>query len=255
MSLGQHIAELRKRLTIAAISILLLSISGFFIADVVINAISVPIEEIALQRNAQLVYTTVTEAFDLKFQIAITIGIMAASPIWLYQVFAYFVPGLTRRETKYTLGFFLSAVPLFLAGGFVGWLIFPHMVLLLAGFAGDTQATFLSARVYYDFVLKLVLAIGVAFVLPVFLVLLNFTGVVSAVAILKGWRIAILAITLFCATATPAADLVSMFLLAIPMVFLYFVAAGVAWWHDRGVTKREKLLEAELAESTPEAKA
>jgi sec-independent protein translocase protein TatC len=249
MSLGQHIAELRKRLTIAALSILALSIGGFFIADVVINAISIPIEEIALQRNAQLVYTTVTEAFDLKFQIAITIGIMAASPIWLYQVFAYFVPGLTKRETKYTLGFFLSAVPLFLAGGFVGWLIFPHMVLLLAGFAGDTQATFLSARVYYDFVLKLVLAIGVAFVLPVFLVLLNFTGVLSAVAIIKGWRIAILAITLFCATATPAADLVSMFLLAIPMVFLYFAAAGIAWWHDRGVAKKAKLLDQELSDA------
>eukprot|EP01031_Cornospumella_fuschlensis_P011602 gene11602-14174_t len=211
MSLGQHIAELRKRLTIAALAILALSVAGFFVADVVINAISIPIEEIALQRNAQLVYTTVTEAFDLKFQIAITVGVMASSPVWLYQVFAYLVPGLTSRETKYTLGFFLSAVPLFLAGGFVG-------------FAGDTQATFLSARVYYDFVLKLVLAVGVAFVLPVFLVLLNFTGVISAVSILKGWRIAILVITLFCATATPAADLVSMFLLAIPMVFLYFVA-------------------------------
>jgi len=246
MSLGQHIAELRKRLTIAALAILVMSVAGFFVANVVITAISIPIEEIALQRNAQLVYTTVTEAFDLKFQIAITIGIMASSPVWLYQVFAYLVPGLTRRETKYTLGFFLSAVPLFLAGGFVGWLIFPHMVLLLAGFAGDTQATFLSARVYYDFVLKLVLAIGVAFVLPVFLVLLNFTGVISAVSIIKGWRIAILAITLFCATATPAADLVSMFLLAIPMVFLYFAAAAVAWWHDRGVAKRERALDASL---------
>jgi len=258
MSLGQHIAELRKRLTIAALAILLASIGGFFVADVVINAISVPIEQIALQRNAQLVYTTVTEAFDLKFQIAITIGIMVSSPIWLYQIFAYFVPGLTKRETKYTLGFFLSAVPLFLAGGYVGWLIFPHMVLLLAGFAGDTQATFLSARVYYDFVLKLVLAIGVAFVLPVFLVLLNFTGVISAIAILKGWRIAILLITLFCATATPAADLVSMFLLAIPMVVLYFAAAGVAWWHDRGVAKKATALNAELAATgttTPETSA
>jgi sec-independent protein translocase protein TatC len=261
MSLGQHIAELRKRLTIAALAILALSVAGFFVADVVINAISIPIEEIALQRNAQLVYTTVTEAFDLKFQIAITVGVMASSPVWLYQVFAYLVPGLTSRETKYTLGFFLSAVPLFLAGGFVGWLIFPHMVLLLAGFAGDTQATFLSARVYYDFVLKLVLAVGVAFVLPVFLVLLNFTGVISAVSILKGWRIAILVITLFCATATPAADLVSMFLLAIPMVFLYFVAAAVAWWHDRGVAKRERALDvspgAQVAEGTtkPETKA
>ena len=82
--------------------------------------------------------------------------------------------------------------------------------------------------------------------LPVFLVLLNFLGVVSGRAIIKGWRVAILIITLFCATATPAADLVSMFLLAIPMVMLYFAAAGVALWHDRGVARREAALEAEL---------
>jgi sec-independent protein translocase protein TatC len=94
--------------------------------------------------------------------------------------------------------------------------------------------------------MKLVLACGIAFVLPVFLVLLNFVGVLTAVTIIKGWRVAILIITLFCALATPAADIVSMFVLAIPMVILYFAAAGVAWIHDRGVAKREAALAAEV---------
>jgi len=105
--------------------------------------------------------------------------------------------------------------------------------------------TYLSARPYYDFVMKLVLACGIAFVLPVFLVLLNFVGVISARGILKGWRVAILIITLFCALATPAADLVSMFVLAIPMVILYFAAAGIAWLHDRRIAKRDAKLAAE----------
>jgi sec-independent protein translocase protein TatC len=78
-------------------------------------------------------------------------------------------------------------------------------------------------------------------------VLLNFVGVISAVTIIKGWRVAILLITLFTAIATPAADVFSMFLLAVPMVILYFLGAGVAWLHDRRVAKRAAALDAELA--------
>lgn len=248
MSLGQHLIELRRRLTIAAIAILVGAIGAFFLSERIIDLLVLPISDVADSRSIRLSYTTVTEQFDLMFQISIAVGILASSPVWLYQVFAFFVPGLTRREKKYTLGFFFTAVPMFLAGGFVGLLIFPHMVALLTSFNSSALATTnLSARPYYDFVIKLVLACGVAFVLPVFLVLLNFLGVISGKSILKSWRIAILIIVLFCATATPAADLVSMFLLAVPMVLLYFSAVGVALWHDRGVAKREAALEAELA--------
>jgi sec-independent protein translocase protein TatC len=105
----------------------------------------------------------------------------------------------------------------------------------------------LDARTYYDFVIKLVLAVGIAFVLPVFLILLNFVGILSARSILRGWRVAILAIVLFTAIATPAADLISMFLLAIPMVVLYFAAALIAYLHDRRVAKRAQQLEISLA--------
>ena len=248
MSLAQHLVELRRRLTIVAIAVLVGGVAGFLLSDWVIKLLLVPIQAVAEDRRIQLAFTTLTEQFDLKFQIAIALSLLGTSPIWLYQIFAFLVPGLTKREKRYTLGFFFTAVPMFLGGGFVGLLIFPHMVALLTGFSSDALAvTNLSARPYYDFVIKLVLAVGVAFVLPVFLVLLNFLGVVSGRAIIKGWRVAILIITLFCATATPAADLVSMFLLAIPMVMLYFAAAGLALWHDRRVARREAALEAELA--------
>jgi sec-independent protein translocase protein TatC len=120
-------------------------------------------------------------------------------------------------------------------------------VTLLTGFAPEGTTALLTARSYYDFVLKLVLAIGIAFVLPVFLVILNFAGVLSAVAILKSWRIAILAITLFTAIATPAADVMSMFLLAIPMLVLYFGAAGIAWLNDRRKRRAQQSLDIELA--------
>ena len=247
MSLAEHLIELRKRLTISAIVILLGAVGGFFLAPFVIDGIRTPINEIAEQRNAQIVYTGVTESFDLRILIAVTIGLIVTSPIWLYQIFAFLVPGLTGREKKYTFGFFFSAVPLFLAGGATGWLLFPHMVVLLTSFSNYEDATLLSARPYYDFVAKLVLAIGIAFVLPVFLVLLNFIGILSAGTILRGWRVALLVIFVFCALATPSADIVSMFLLAIPMTLLYLAAGAVAWVHDRAVARRDAALAAELA--------
>jgi len=238
MSLGDHLRELRKRLFISAVAIIIGAIAGFFLAEYVIDLLRVPINEIAESRNATLMYTTVTGSFDLRIQIAMTIAILIASPIWLYQIFAFLVPGLTGKEKRYTFGFFFSAVPLFFLGAACGWVLFPHMVQLLTGFSAEQDAINLDAKVYYDFVLKLVLAVGIAFVLPVFLVLLNFVGVLSAAAILKGWRIAILVIATFCAIATPAADVISMFLLAIPMVILYFTAALIAWIHDRRLAKR-----------------
>ena len=123
----------------------------------------------------------------------------------------------------------------------------PHIVEIMYSFVPAGATTFYETKTYLDFVLKLVLATGIAFVLPVFLVLLNFVGVLQARTILKGWRWAILAITIFTAIATPAADVISMILLAIPMIILYFAAVGVALWHDRGVARRAQALEAELA--------
>jgi len=159
--------------------------------------------------------------------------------VWLYQIFAFLVPGLTRKEKRYTFGFFFSAVPLFFSGCATGWFILPHIVELMASFIPAESTSLFDARTYLDFVLKLVIASGIAFVLPVFLVLLNFVGVLSGRAILAGWRWAILAITIFTAIVTPAADVISMFLLAIPMIALYFIAVGIALLHDRRVAKRQ----------------
>jgi sec-independent protein translocase protein TatC len=247
MSLGEHLRELRKRLVISALAILVAATGGFLIAPFIIDALRVPINQLADERHATLVYTTVSGAFDLRLAIAVMVGIVAASPVWLYQIFAFLVPGLTGREKRYTFGFFFSAVPLFLAGAAAGWFVFPNMVKLLTSFSAPEEATYLDARTYYDFVIKLVLAVGIAFVLPVFLILLNFVGILSARSILRGWRVAILAIVLFTAIATPAADLISMFLLAIPMVVLYFAAALIAYLHDRRIAKRAQQLEISLA--------
>lgn len=241
MSFGAHLLELRKRVYISAAAIVAGMVGGWFLSEFLLQAIRQPIFDVAENqgRIATLNYDSITSAFDLRMQIALTIGLVVSSPIWLYQIWAFFVPGMTRREVRYVLGFFLFAVPLFLSGCAAGWFVFPHIVELMTSFAPQDDASIITAKTYFDFVLKLTVVVGVAFVLPVFLVLLNFAGVLSAKAILKGWRIAILSITLFTAIATPAADVLSMFLLAIPMVGLYFLAAAIASLHDARKAKKQ----------------
>jgi sec-independent protein translocase protein TatC len=245
MSLGQHLVEFRGRLVKAALAIAAASVGGFFVADYVWSLLAAPLMDVANDsgRIAQINYTSISEAFDTKIAIAMTVGIVASSPIWLWQIWSFITPALVRRERRFAFGFLLTAIPLFLAGCGTGWWLFPHVVELMTSFAPDGSTTLLTAKYYLDFSIKFVIAIGIGFVLPVFLVLLNFTGVLSAKAIIKGWRWAVVGVTAFTALATPAADVISMFLLAIPMLGLYFLAAFIAWIHDkRQATKAAKAL-------------
>lgn len=242
MSLAEHFMELRKRLLIAGVGILLALVAGWFLRPFVWDVLREPVHDIAEQhgRQASINYGDVTSAFDLQVQIAFFIAIILASPIWLSQIWMFFAPALTRREKLYALGFFGSAIPLFLAGVYAGWMVFPNVVRLLMSFAPSEDTALLTARSYLDLAFKLMFAVGVGFVIPVFIVLLNFIGVLQAKTILKGWRVAILGIILFAGITTPAADLISMFLLAIPMIMLYFIAAGVAFLHDRRAEKKRR---------------
>ncbi|PZE29011.1 MULTISPECIES: twin-arginine translocase subunit TatC [unclassified Curtobacterium] len=248
MSLGQHLVELRKRLFRAVLAIAVCAVAGWFLTPWVLDALRAPVRNLARAGGghvAELNFPVITGAFDLRLQIAITIGIVISSPVWLYQVWAFIVPALVRREKLYVIGFFGSAIPLFLGGCFCGWYVLPHIVGILGSFVSHEDASIVDAKTYYDFVIKLVLAIGIAFVLPVFLVLLNFVGVLSAAAIIGSWRIAILCILVFTALVTPSADVISMFLLAVPMVVLYIAACAVSWFHDRRAARRQAAVDAE----------
>lgn len=247
MSLGQHLIELRRRLFISAVAIVVTSVAGWFVSPYVLEAIREPVKILAsVHHNATLNYSGIGAAFDVRLQVAFTVGVVVASPIWLFQVLAFLVPGLTSRERRFTLGFLLTAIPLFLLGCAAGWYVFPHIVGVLGSFVPQQDASIIEAKDYLGFVLKLVLAVGVAFVLPVFLVLLNFIGILSAASIIRSWRWAILVIFVFCALATPSADIGSMFLLAVPMIVLYLLAAGISWWHDRLIVRRARALDSEL---------
>lgn len=246
MPLGAHLLELRKRLMIAALALVVGMVVAFFITDPVIRLITEPIAEVAERRGdeaaVELMFTTVTSAFDLRLRMSFAIGLLLSAPIWLWQVWAFIMPGLTRKEVRYTIAFVASAVPLFFAGTYVGLLIMPHIVELMSTFVPEGAASFFDATYYYDFVFKLLIVVGVSFVLPVFLVALNVAGVMSGRAILRGWRVAVLVATIFAALATPAADVVSMLLLAGILVVLFFAAAALSLLFDHRRSRRDAAL-------------
>ncbi|MBT2485884.1 MULTISPECIES: twin-arginine translocase subunit TatC [unclassified Microbacterium] len=241
MSLGAHLVELRKRLMYAALALVVGMVIAFIVADPVIHFITEPIRIITEKRGddfSALNFGTVTAAFDMRMRIAFSIGLFISAPVWLWQIWAFIMPGLTRKEVRYTIGFVLAAVPLFFAGCYLGVMIMPHVIELMWSFTPEGATNFYYAQEYYDFVFKLMIVIGVSFVLPVFLVALNFAGVMSGRAILKGWRWAIVIATVFAALATPAADVVSMLMLAGILVVLFFAAAGLSLLFDKRKRKR-----------------
>lgn len=246
MSLAQHLIELRRRLFFAVLALIAGMVVAFIITTPVIELLTEPIRIVADARDDEriaLMFTTVTSGFDLRMRIAFAIGLLISAPFWLWQIWAFVMPGLTRKEMRYTLGFMGAAVPLFFAGTAVAWLVAPHIIELMATFVpeGGTQLLY-QYDVYYDFIFKLLLVVGISFVLPVFLVALNLAGIMSGRDILKGWRVAILTATIFAAVATPAVEVVSMLLLAAILIVLFFAAAGVSLLFDRGKRKREEAL-------------
>lgn len=240
MPLRAHLAELRSRLLKAAAAIVLGAVLGWFLYDPLFNALMKPLLEIGKERGVftSANFNGVATSFNLKLQMSVYLGIIVASPVWLYQLWAFIVPGLTRKEKRTALAFVAVAVPLFLSGFYVAWLVFPNAIRFLTEFVPTGATNIIDVAEYLTFVTKLFLAFGIAFLLPLFLVALNLAGVLSAVTMARGWRIAVFLVFLFAALASPTPDAGSMLALAFPMVGLYLVAVGFAFLNDR--RKRRK---------------
>ena len=240
MSLGGHLKELRRRLFFIAIFIFAGTVGGWYLYEPIFGALSKPVVDYAKSHHsvATVNLPTITAAFDLQMQVSIFAGIIISSPFWLYQLWAFVSPALQKRERRYTVGFMVSAIPLFFAGCALAWVSFPAFIETLLSFTPNGSSNLISAQEYVLFVVRVLLVFGLAFVLPVILVMLNFARVLTAKGILKGWRIALLSIAIIAALATPVADPMSMFLVMIPMLALYFASAAVAGVNDRIFARR-----------------
>jgi sec-independent protein translocase protein TatC len=248
MSLSGHLKEIRNRLFWSSIFIVAGSIAGWFLFDIVFNELQKPILELANEpgSNATINFPTVVSAFDVRLQVAIFLGVLMTSPVWLYNLWAFITPGLKQKERRYTIGFVFAAVPLFTAGTMLAWSSLPSFVRVLVGFTPDGGANVINASEYILFTIRILLVFGIAFVLPAILVMLNLAGVITAANIINSWRLAVFVAAVVGAIATPAAEPMAMFLLMVPLLLLYFLAAGIAQLHDRRVAKKLAALDLEL---------
>lgn len=245
MRLAQHLREFKRRFYISGAAFVVAAAGGFFLAGPLLRVLSAPLDTLReMGFNVELNLTNVTEAIDVQMRIAFFLGLIISSPVWLWQMLAFIVPALRTIERRYVFGFIAAAVPLFIAGCATGWFVLPNIIRLFVAFTPDGLTNFMGASAYWDFSLKLVFAVGVAYMLPVIVVFLNLAGVLTGKAILKGWRWAVLAATLFGAFVTPAGDILSMFIIGVPMVVLYFAATGIALLVDRRRAKRSAKVDA-----------
>ncbi len=241
MSLGDHLRELRRRSVISATAIAVGSIIGWVGYDWLFNQIMAPLRKMAAERHGlvNINFGGITQPFTVQLQVALFVGVIVASPVWLYQIWGFIVPGLTKREKRTTMLFVAAAVPLFLAGCYLATRVVPKAVEVLLGFTPQGAVNLPDAALYLTFVTRFILAFGLAFLLPVFMVGLNVAHVLPARIMLKGWRVAVLLIFVFSAMMTPTPDAWTMLALAFPMVLLFFAAVGVATLLDRRRARRD----------------
>lgn len=238
MPLTEHLRELRVRLVRSVLAILVCSVVAAFYYKQIFDIVTNPFYDVAKQykgSNITLNFNGIGDPFSYALKLSAVTGLIAASPVWMYNLWGFVAPGLHRREKQYGIAFVATSVPLFIGGVALAYYFLPKGFSLLIGFnpSPERVANIVSLDNYLSFVMRMFLVFGVAFVMPVFLVALNLAGIVSGRALLKAWRPVILGAFVFAAIATPTGDPWTMTALAMPMLLLYYIAAGLSLLTDR----------------------
>lgn len=245
MTLGEHLKELRRRLIIAVIGLVIGMIVAAFATTWIITWLTYPIEKVAESIGdpdfTKLTFTTVTGPFDMRLRISFVAGLILSSPVWLWQIWRFITPGLTRREFWYAAGFMAAAIPLFFGGVVLAIFLLPNVILIMSTFFPDdvTQvAQMFTASEYYTFVFRTLVVVGVGFVSPIFVVALNLADVVRAKQILKAWRWVLILCLVFGMFASPPADMLTFGVVSAIMFALYMAAGCVCLLFDWRKRKR-----------------
>jgi len=241
MGFLDHLEELRRRIIYAIIAVA----GGFFVcwgyAERIYEIMQRPIMD-ALRHNGlseKLVYLNPTEPFNLYLKVGMMAGLFVASPIVLYQVWAFISPGLYRHEKRYVVPFMVSTVSLFLAGGYFGYkLVYPQALEFLIGY-GKQFTPMITIGEYTDLFLTIIIGMGVIFEMPILVFFLALMGIVSAGWMWRNLRYSILVIFIIAAVLTPTTDILNMCIFAAPMVALYVLSIAIAWMvHPKQRKKR-----------------
>lgn len=222
-SLIEHLTELRVCLINSVIGLFAASFVCYFWSEDLFTVIRKPIAPYL--PNNGLVFTAPMDKFLSHVQIALFAGAIMSCPYWFYHLWKFVAPGLYKNERNYVLGFISSAVILFLTGVLLCYfLILPVSFEFLMNFGGSIDKPMITIGEYLSFFITMNLVFGIAFELPLILVVLGMMGIVSKQFLSEKRRYAIVILSIFAAIATPSPDAVSMLLLLVPMALLYEVA-------------------------------
>ena len=224
MTVVGHLGELRSRLVKAALAFVLISIVVFIFYDPISEFLLDPLcenPEVIREGECKLVSVKPTGGFNFRLKLTALVGIGFSSPIWLYQIYAFIVPALTRKERRHALPFMLSAVTLFLVGATLAYLTLPTGLNVLFSLGGDSIEPLIGAEEYLDFVGFLFRGFGIMFELPLLLVFLGLVGVITTQQLRRQRRLAIVIIFVLAAVVTPSQDPYTMSALAVPLYTLY----------------------------------
>ncbi|ALX04810.1 preprotein translocase subunit TatC [Aeromicrobium erythreum] len=238
MPLVEHLRELRSRLTRAVLAIAVFTILGLVFYAPILNFLTHPYNEMRplLERegiDTQLIITGVGGAFQYQLKISLVFGLLASSPFWLWQIWAFVLPALHRHEKRWALLLAGTGAPLFIGGAALAYVVLPKAMEILIGFVPDGFGSLVTGAEYFDFIVKMMLVFGVAAEIPLVVVLLNRLGLVSAKQLASARPWTIIGIFVFAAIATPTTDPLTMLFLAVPMTILYLISEVIAKLTDR----------------------
>ncbi|MBZ5646893.1 MAG: twin-arginine translocase subunit TatC [Acidobacteriia bacterium] len=232
MSFLEHLEELRKRIIYSLLAVGVGFGAAWYYAERIYVYVQAPVVEAlrAHHKSEQLVYLNPTEPFNLYLKVGLLAGLFLASPFILYQVWAFIAPGLYRHEKRYVVPFMVLTVFLFLAGGYFGYrLVYPAALDFLIGY-GEQFQPMITIGEYTDLFLTVIIGLGVIFELPILVFFLSLMGVVSAGWMWRNFRYSILVIFIIAAILTPTTDILNMCIFAAPMIVLYLLSIGIAWF-------------------------
>jgi sec-independent protein translocase protein TatC len=241
MALSDHLRELRARILKAAAAILIAFVIALFFFDPLFHFVNEPYQQAREALGKERTVATTNGAaggFLLYLKLCGLAGLIGSSPIWLYQIWAFILPGLHRNEKKWTAIFAIVAGPLFFVGIVLGYLTLPKGLEVLIGFTPGDLTNLVEFNDYLTFFIRTLLGFGIAFEIPVFVVLLNMAGILKGrqLGAHRPWMI--VGTFIFAAVITPSGDPFTMSFMAIPMVILFLISEVIARFNDKRRDKR-----------------
>jgi sec-independent protein translocase protein TatC len=227
MSLMEHLDELRRRIVRSALFLAVGFVAVWAFHDRFVGFLQAPLNHI----GKTLVFTHPMDPLNLDLQVSLVGGAILASPFILFQVWLFIAPGLYQKERRFVVPFMAATVGLFLAGASFGYFyVLPGALKILIVDFGHNFTSMVTIEEYSSFFLSIILGLGISFEMPILIFFLAMFGIVSPKFLWKNIRYAVLAIFLVAAIITPSPDPWTMCIYAIPMLGLYLVGIGVAWW-------------------------